>query len=358
MQIYNEGGGIHFTVRHVREASTEALCEALVSVSAPGAATWEGGIARRARWRCDRIGRPAARPHASHAQLAHTLAQKLDRMLRTGTTVAEVKSGYGLDLDTEVKMLKVVELARGRSPVHLLSTYLAHSVPKGRTAAEVTKEIVESHFPVIKRLMDQGEIRPAFVDVFCEKGVFELEDTRKILAAGAQIGLALNFHGDELSPIRAAELAAEMKAASVAHLEHISDEGIEALAKHGVVGVLLPTTAYVLRIPYPPARRMIDRGVAVALGSDFNPNAWCFSLPFVMNLACVQMRLTLSEALVACTLNAAAALNCSKEYGSLEVGKRADFLVLSEPLWEHLVYRMCDPPIRGVYKGGRAVHGH
>lgn len=186
--------------------------------------------------------------------------------------------------------------------------------------------------------------------------MFEYEQTKKVLAAGKAAGLSINFHGDELNAVQSAELAAEVGATAVSHLEKISDLGMELMAKQQIVGILLPTTAYVLRIYYPPARKMIDQGVPVALASDYNPNAHCSSLPFVMNLACVQMKMTLNEALVACTLHAAAALNKSSTHGSLEVGKQGDLIIIDNPDWQHLIYEICNSPIFAVVKRGKVVY--
>lgn len=155
--------------------------------------------------------------------------------------------------------------------------------------------------------------------------------------------------------MKAAELAARVQSLAVSHLEHISEQGIKQMAEKQVVGVLLPTTAYILRIPYPPARRMIDQGVPIALGTDFNPNAHCLSMPFTMNLACVNMHMTMNEALSAATLNAAASMGKSADYGSLEKGKFGDIIILDCQRWEHLIYEMIDPPISQVYKKGRLV---
>lgn len=194
---------------------------------------------------------------------------------------------------------------------------------------------------------------PKQIDIFCEKGFFDRDQTRRILEAGKAAGLSGNFHGDELNPMQSGVLAAEAGARAVSHLEHIDDADMDAMAAANVVGVLLPTTAYVLRIEYPPARKMVERGVVVALGSDFNPNAHCMSMSMVMNLACVQMRLTMNEALVAATLNSAAALGVGDRYGSLAVGKVADFVLVDAPGWEHLIYEMGDPgAIAAVYKAG------
>jgi imidazolonepropionase len=193
------------------------------------------------------------------------------------------------------------------------------------------------------------------IDVFHEKGVFETEETRKILVAGKNAGLAINFHGDELHPMGSAELAKQVNAIAVSHLECISEQGIQDMASGGICAILLPTTAYVLRIEYPPARKLIDAGVPVALASDYNPNAHCMSLPFVMNLACVQMRMNMNEALVACTINAAAGLGKNDSHGSLEVGKFGDCVIIDAENWEHIIYEIGNPPIHAVIKQGRQI---
>eukprot|EP01094_Clydonella_sp_ATCC50884_P026942 TRINITY_DN7543_c0_g1_i3.p2 TRINITY_DN7543_c0_g1~~TRINITY_DN7543_c0_g1_i3.p2 ORF type:complete len:169 (+),score=50.86 TRINITY_DN7543_c0_g1_i3:104-610(+) len=166
----------------------------------------------------------------------------------------------------------------------------------------------------------------------------------------------MNFHGDEIHPMGAGELAGELEALAVSHLERVSDEGIAAMSKRPTFATLLPTTAYILRLEPPPARKLIDGHVPVALGSDFNPNAHCMSMPHVMNLACVLMHMTMEEALAAATINSAGSLGISATHGSLEVGKVADFVVIGAPAWEHVIYELVDPPIDAVYKGGVAVH--
>eukprot|EP01097_Dermamoeba_algensis_P010143 TRINITY_DN7390_c0_g1_i1.p1 TRINITY_DN7390_c0_g1~~TRINITY_DN7390_c0_g1_i1.p1 ORF type:complete len:437 (-),score=87.41 TRINITY_DN7390_c0_g1_i1:58-1254(-) len=312
MEVHKAGGGIGFTVRHTRESSEEELLALLL--------------------------------------------ERLRRMLSHGTTVVEAKSGYGLDLENEMKMLKVLHQAKQQSSIEIISTYLgAHSVPKDKSLQDYTKEILDVHIPKIKELKAKGEISPCNIDVFHEKGVFETEETRAILKAGRDIGLQINFHGDELHAVGSAELSGDLDVLAISHLEHISDAGISAMAKRPTFAVLLPTTAYILRLVPPPARKMIEGNVPVALGSDYNPNAHCVSMPFVMNLACVNMRMSMNEALVAATINSAAALGISDSHGSIEVGKRGDFVLLSAPKWEHVIYQLVDPPISSVFKGGKPV---
>eukprot|EP01126_Amoeba_proteus_P048778 TRINITY_DN5661_c0_g1_i1.p1 TRINITY_DN5661_c0_g1~~TRINITY_DN5661_c0_g1_i1.p1 ORF type:complete len:328 (-),score=43.13 TRINITY_DN5661_c0_g1_i1:61-1044(-) len=313
MEIHKKGGGIGFTVRNSKQSTED--------------------------------------------ELLHHLIRRLDRMLGLGTTLIEGKSGYGLEFETEVKLLKVLHEANKCHPVDIVSNYLAaHSIPEGSTAEEATNDIVHNQIPKLEQLIKAGEISPTLIDVFCENKVFNIEQTRRILLAGEKIGLKANFHGDELTPIKAAELAGAIGALAVTHCEEISEEGILALSKLPSFAVLLPTTAYLLKLKYPPARRMINSNVPIALGSDFNPNAHCMSLPFVMNLACVNMGLTMNEALVAATINAAASIGQSTQYGSLEPQKWADIIILEAPTWEHLIYELVDPPIQTVIKKGVVVH--
>jgi len=205
-------------------------------------------------------------------------------------------------------------------------------------------------------LVAKGELAVENFDVFCEKGVFELEHTRRLLEAARESKLALNFHAEELHHLGSAQLGAELGARAISHLEHVDVDGIAAMASAGVVAVVLPTTAHVLRLKPPPVRDMIAAGVAVALGTDFNPNAHCLSLPLTMNLACVLMHMSLDEALVAATINAAASLGRSDRCGSLEIGKRGDLVLIDAPSWHHVVYQMGDPPVELVAVRGRVVY--
>ncbi|XP_029901438.1 putative imidazolonepropionase [Myripristis murdjan] len=297
MDVHRAGGGIHFTVEHTRAAPT--------------------------------------------SQLLVSLTNRLARMQRAGTTTVECKSGYGLELQTEIKMLEVIEAARRTLPINISSTYCgAHAVPKGKTAAEATEDVLKVQLPRLRQLMSAGTLRVDNIDVFCEKGVFDLGCTRSILQAGRDMGLNINFHGDELHPMNSAQLGAELGALAISHLEEVTDEGIAAMAAAKTAAVLLPTTAYILRLPQPRARDMLEAGVIVALGSDFNPNAYCCSMPMVMHLACVNMRMSMPEALAAATINAAYALGRSHTHGSLEVNKHGDLLVLNTSRWEHLIYQL------------------
>uniref|UniRef100_A0A8C7YK68 Probable imidazolonepropionase n=1 Tax=Oryzias sinensis TaxID=183150 RepID=A0A8C7YK68_9TELE len=315
MDVHRAGGGIHFTVEHTRAAAASELLDALT--------------------------------------------RRLQRMLRAGTTLVECKSGYGLELQTEVKMLEVIEAARRSLPINISSTYCgAHAVPKGRTEAEATADILQVQLPRLKELMSAGTLQVDNIDVFCERGVFGLSSTHRILQAGRDMGLNINFHGDELHPMNSAQLGAELGALAISHLEEVTDEGIVAMATAKTAAILLPTTAYILRLPQPRARDMLDAGVIVALGSDFNPNAFCCSMPIVMHLACVNMRMSMSEALAAATINAAYALGRAHTHGSLEVNKHGDLLVLNCCRWEHLIYQLGGHQeiLRYVVIKGNIVH--
>lgn len=297
MDVHRAGGGIHFTVEHTRAAES--------------------------------------------SELLKSLSSRLKRMLQAGTTLVECKSGYGLELQTELKMLEVIDKARQTLPINISSTYCgAHAVPKGKTVAEATEDILTVQLPKLRERMETGTLRVDNIDVFCERGVFDLDSTKCILEAGKEMGLNINFHGDELHPMNSAQLGADLKALAISHLEEVTDEGITAMAKAKTAAVLLPTTAYILRLPQPRARDMLKAGVIVALGSDFNPNAYCCSMPIVMHLACVNMHMSMPEALAAATINAAYALGCSSTHGSLEINKQGDLLILNTTRWEHLIYQL------------------
>eukprot|EP00158_Paraphelidium_tribonemae_P004468 Partr_v1_DN26775_c0_g1_i2_m9051 putative amidohydrolase domain containing 1 len=198
---------------------------------------------------------------SSESRLSELLHGRLGRMLKFGTTFVEAKSGYGLETETEMKMLRVLHRAKSTQPVGISATYLgAHSVPKGMKMSEYAKSVVEEQIPAMVELIRKGEISPENIDVFHEAGVFESSETEAILRKGMDAGLKVNFHGDELHPMQSGELGARLEAHAISHLEEISDEGIAQMANKNVVAVLLPTTAYVLRITCPPARKMIEAG--------------------------------------------------------------------------------------------------
>jgi imidazolonepropionase len=291
---------------------------------------------------------------ASSAELLATTLDRLDRFVLHGTTTVEAKSGYGLDLDTELRMLEVIREANERHPIDLHPTCLAaHEVPlEHRQDPEAwVRRLIEEIHPEIAR----AGLAEA-VDVFCEDGVFDLEQTRRLLADAVELGWRIHLHADELTPLGGAQLAVEFKALSADHLMCVTPEGVSALAHSDTVAVLLPGTSFFLRSPWAPARALIDAGCAVALATDCNPGSSpTESMPMILALATLGMGLGVAEAITASTLNAAAALGRAQEIGSIEEGKSADLLILDEPTYHHLVYHFGVNPVRHVLKDGRVV---
>ena len=286
--------------------------------------------------------------------LADAIVARLDEMLALGTTTAEVKSGYGLSTESELRSLEAIRAASGRHPVTVVPTFLgAHEVPVEHRAdrERYVRLLVDEMIPEVAR---RG--LAVFADVFCEQGVFTVEESRRILAAARAHGLKLRVHADELGHTGGAELAAELGALSADHLVFASRAGMEAMARAGTVATLLPSAAFYLRLPrFAPAREMIEAGVPVALASDANPGGGLSpSLPFAMTVGCFAMGLSLEEALCAVTLNAACSLGLQGEVGSLEVGKRADLVLLRGPRLLDLL-RVGVPAVRTVVKEGRVV---
>lgn len=316
LDIHSSGGGIYYTVRHTRESSV--------------------------------------------SELLTLFLERLDLFLSSGTTLLEVKTGYGLDYETERKMLQVIALAQKRHAIEIVTTLLAaHAIPTGLHPEEATKQAIN----IIEKLkvdLESSSDLPKidFIDVFCEKGVYSVEQTHKILLEGRNLlNCEIGFHGEELCCLESAVMAAQVAAKSISHCEFISESGISAIAESKTAAVICPTTAFLLRLPPPPVRNMISKGVIVALGSDFNPNAYCYSLPAAMNIGVIHCKLSLNEALVASTINSAYALNKSDTHGSLEVGKVGDFLLLNCPDWRKIIYQIGNTKdlIKGVYKRGKLV---
>lgn len=310
MDIARSGGGINSTVRATRAASFETLLDGTLG--------------------------------------------RLDAFLEHGTTTIEAKSGYGLDLATEIRLLEVIASAQRNHPVDLHPTCLAaHEVPPEhrndpeRWIAELVEEI---HPSIARRGLAEA------VDVFCEEGVFDLEQTRRLLADADALGWRIHLHADELTPLGGAELAVELDALSADHLMHVTETGVAKLAGSPTVAVLLPGTSFFLRSGYAPARRMVAAGCAVALATDCNPGSSpTESLPAILALATLGMGLTVEEALTGATLNAAAAIGRAAEIGSIEEGKRADIAVLNGASYHDVVYHYGVNPIRHVVKSGKVV---
>jgi len=310
MEILQKGGGILRTVAETRKASLEQLIE---------------------------LGK-----------------ERLDTMLIHGTTTVEAKSGYGLSTKDEIKCLEAIKKLNKQHPIDVIPTFLgAHAVPNEYRDRpdDYVDLVVEEMIPAVaeRKLAE-------FCDVFCEKGVFNVEQSKRILLAGKEYGLLPKIHADEMSWLGGAELAAEVEAVSAEHLLFASENGIKALAEKGVVAVLLPAASFSLMLgKYANARKMIAEGVAVALGTDLNPICWVENMQLVIALACRMMRLTPAEALSAATINAAHSLRKAHMIGSLEVGKKADIVIFKVPNYRFLGYRFGVNLVDKVIKNGRLV---
>jgi imidazolonepropionase len=284
---------------------------------------------------------------AGEEGLAAALAEHVGWMLRAGTTTWEAKSGYGLDRETELAQLRAVRAAGG------VPTWLgAHAVPP-----EFPDTDAYVDFLLAEVLPEAARIAAA-ADVFLERGAFDVEQSRRYLAACAAAGLALRLHGDQFTESGAIPLAIELGARSVDHLEATGPDGVAALAASEVTGVLLPASALFLGRPMPPARALVDAGAAVALATDFNPgSAFCESLPIVCSLAATQMRMAPEEALAACTVNAAHVLDRADRKGRLAAGYDADVVLVAADDWRHVAYHLGGPVVQTVVVGGEIVDG-
>ena len=310
IEILNNGGGILSTVKATKEASEEALY-------------------KKAK-------------------------KSLDRMLEFGVTTVEEKSGYGLELNTEIKQLEVARALDKNHPVDLVHTFLgAHAVPE---------EYKENHKAYIDILVDvmMPKIKDMglaeFCDVFCEEGVFTIEESEYILQKAKEIGYKLKIHADEIESLGGAGLAAKLGCVSADHLMAASDEGIKMMAENNVVANILPATSFNLNKNYADCRKMIDMGAIVSLSSDYNPGS-CPSenLQLVMQLGCLHLKMTPNEVLTAVTINAAYAIDRADKIGSIEVGKNADFVVFDARNVEYLMYHFGINHTKKVYKNGNLV---
>jgi imidazolonepropionase len=279
---------------------------------------------------------------AGEAALADLVQEHRRWMLRAGTTTFESKSGYGLDLDTELASLRAIRDAGG------VPTWLgAHAVPPEFDDADAYLD-----FALSDVLPAAAELAEA-ADVFLERGAFDVAQARRYLTACADAGLELRLHGDQFTELGAVELALELGARSVDHLETSGPEGVAALARSEVAAVLLPASALFLGRPMPPGRALVDAGAIVALATDFNPgSAFCESLPLVTSLAATQLRLAPAEALAACTVNAAHVLGRADRLGRLAPGYAADLVLIDAPDWRYLAYHLGGDLIAGVIRSG------
>jgi imidazolonepropionase len=267
-------------------------------------------------------------------KLAH---RHLDAMLRQGTTTVEIKSGYGLSEDSEIKIMEAINELAKDSLLDVIPTFLgAHAIPPE------FKENSDGYVMLLRnRILPYIAQRKMakFCDAFCEQGYFSIEQCRRIFEIARSLGVEIKIHADQFSQIGASKLAAEFGAISADHLEKIDDAGIAALKSSGTIATVLPGVSFSLNCGYPPARKIIDAGVPLAIASNFNPGScMSYSIPLIMTIACTQMSLTPEEAITAVTLNGAAALGLSDKLGSIEVGKQADIVLYSVPSYLYLVY--------------------
>ena len=310
MEIMNRGGGIINSVRATREASKEELIKA---------------------------GK-----------------KRLDSMLSFGVTTVEGKSGYGLDDKTEIKQLEVMKSLTHIHPLDIVNTFLgAHAVPSAYKGRE-DKFIDYMKDIVMPEVADRKLAE--FCDIFCEKNVFSVEQSKRLLLKAKSKGLKIKIHADEIVQLGGAELAAELGAVSADHLLRASDTGIKALANAGVVATLLPGTAFSLQEPYARGRHMIDQNCAVALATDFNPGS-CFSesIPLIFSLATLHMNLSIEEAVTALTINGAAAIDRADKIGSIDVGKSGDVIILEFPSYKYIPYHVGVSTVEKVIKKGKLV---
>ncbi|WP_126425532.1 imidazolonepropionase [Brevibacillus marinus] len=291
---------------------------------------------------------------ATEEELLQESWKRLNRFLQHGVTTVEAKSGYGLTVEDELKQLRVARQLHERHPVDVVSTFMgAHAVPQEykHDPDEYVRIVIEEMLPRVA-----AEKLAEFCDVFCEQGVFTVEQSERILEAGKQWGLIPKIHADEIVSFGGAELAAKVGAISADHLLKASDEGMRAMAQAGVIAVLLPATALFLMEQPARARALIEAGVPVALSTDRNPGSSpTESLPLVMNLACLTMKMTPAEVITASTINAAHAIGRGREIGSIEPGKKADLVVFDAPNYVYLQYNFGVNLVDTVLKDGRVV---
>jgi imidazolonepropionase len=284
---------------------------------------------------------------ATNSNLLEESKKRLNNMLQYGTTTCEAKSGYGLNTETELKILKINKKLNKIHPVDIVSTFLgAHAIPDNYTADEYTKLIIEEMIPRVKNYAN-------FCDVFCEKDVFSVSQSKKILREGKKNGLTPKIHADEIANTGGASLAAEIEAISADHLLRSSIDGLIKMAEKGTVGVLLPGTPFSLMMnEYINARKMIDLGIPVALATDLNPNCWVENMQFMIQLACFNMSMTPAEAICATTFNASCAIGLNNYIGSLEKGKVADVIILNCPNHIFIPYHFGINHVETVIKKG------
>ncbi len=310
MDILNAGGGILNSVRKVRQASVE--------------------------------------------ELAAQLEKRVNIFFSMGTTSFEAKSGYGLDFENEIKMLKAIKMVNDTTKAEVIPTFIgAHAIPQEYKSnkEKYIDIIINEMIPYVA----QNKLAK-FIDVFCEKGVYTKEETKRILTAGLENGLKAKIHSDEIEAIGCSEIAGEIPMISSDHLLKITDRGLEALKKGGTIATLLPGTAFSLKENYAPARKIIDFGIPTAVATDCNPgSSFTESMPSIITLSVMQMNMMPEEAVVSATINAAYAVDIADRAGSLDVGKQADFVILKEDSYLFIPYHYGVNPIQSTYKKGVKV---
>lgn len=288
----------------------------------------------------------------SKEHLIELAKKRLKRMLLNGITTIESKSGYGLELDTEVKILEVLQDLNLLQEVEIEPTFLgAHSVPHGYTAREYTDIVINEMLPeVSKRKLAK------FCDVFCENNFFTREQTELILRKAQSYGFKVKVHADQLSNTYGASLAAELNAVSADHLDYAYEDGLKAMAQKGVIGVLLPTICFSMDTRYPDAKSMIEMNVPLAISTDFNPGAgYSESMLLVITMACLKLKMLPIEALASATINAAYATGVGDKVGSIEIGKQADIIILDAPNHNYIPYHFGVNLVETVIKKGKQV---
>ena len=281
--------------------------------------------------------------------------KRLDNYLQQGVTTIEGKSGYGLNLETEIKQLDVMRSLNENHPIDVIQTFMgAHSVSREfkDNKKGFVNYVIEEMLPVVAKREDVS-----FCDVFCDKGVFTTEETKMILQTAKSFGLKPKLHVDEIAYVGGAELAADINAISAEHLLKVSDQGIAKMAENNVIPVVLPITAFSLQENYAPARKMLENGLDVTVSTDFNPgSSHSYSIPLLLSLSAIKLNMNLKEIVKAVTINAAKALDRDKLIGSLEPGKYADLIILDAPSYEHLIYNIGGNIVDTVIKRGSVVH--
>ncbi len=286
---------------------------------------------------------------AEKEELIKKSLDHLDTMLKFGTTTIEAKSGYGLTIEDESKQLQVMKELNDIHPIEIIPTFLVHTTPPEFSSSRVYVDfVINSMLPKMKGMAE-------YCDIFCEHDVFDIEQSRLVLTEAKRLGFKLKIHADQLTDMGGAELAASLQAASAGHLDHISGEGIDAMANSNTIAVLLPGASFFLGSDtYAPASEMISRGVAVALGTDFNPGSCpTESMQIILTLACIKMKMSPAQTVNAATINAAHAINRAEIIGSLEVGKKADVIILNVQNYKCMPYHFGVNLVQTVIKEGK-----